>query len=192
MGRGRGGIAGRRHVGGDAVVVEQRIAWENLPGQLKEAIAARTGPITGARAMTAGQNSPLAAVIDTAEGRVFVKGLPSGHRKVITQDREAAVAPLVTVISPAVLWHFDDAGWNVLGYQYIPGRHADYRAGSPDLDQVVRLMTILNGIEVPADPGPLKRAEDRCLDEKDGSVSTRLVRTSPSELTQKAHSLVGV
>jgi hypothetical protein len=141
--------------------VEKRIAWEDLPSQLKEAIADRTGPITGARAMNAGQNSPLAAVIDTAEGRVFVKGLPSGHRKVMTQDREAAVAPLVTAISPAMLWHFDDAGWNVLGYQYAPGRHADYSPGSPDLDEVVRLMTILNGIEVPADPGPLKRAEDR-------------------------------
>jgi hypothetical protein len=30
---------------------------------------------------------------------------------------------------PALLWHFDDAGWNVLGYQYALGRHADY---SPD------------------------------------------------------------
>jgi hypothetical protein len=66
--------------------------------------------------MTAG-GLPLAAVIDAAAGRVFVKGLPSGHRKVITQDREAAVAPLVTAISPALLWHFDEAGWNVLAHQ---------------------------------------------------------------------------
>ena len=87
---------------------------------LKEAIEARTGPITGARTMTAGQNSPLAAIIDTAEGPVFVKGLPSGHRKVTTQDREAAVAPLSTDVSPVMLWHFNDAGWNVLGYEYAP------------------------------------------------------------------------
>ena len=43
----------------------------------------------------------------------------------VTQAREAAVAPLVRDISPALIWHFDDAGWNVLGYQYAPGRHAD-------------------------------------------------------------------
>jgi hypothetical protein len=111
--------------------------------------------------MAAGQNSPLAAVIDTANGRVFVKGLPSAHRKVMTQDREAAVAPLVTAVSPALLWHFDEAGWNVLGYQYAPGRHADYSPGSSDLVQLVQLMTTLGSIEVPADPGPFKRAEDR-------------------------------
>ena len=141
--------------------MEQRIAWDDLPGQLKEAIAVRAGTVTAARTMTAGQNSPLAAVLDTPAGRVFVKGVPSGDRKVITQDREAAVAPLVTAISPVLLWRFDEAGWNVLGYQYAPGRHADYRPGSPDLDQIVQLMTTLGRIEVPADPSPLKRAEDR-------------------------------
>ncbi len=104
--------------------------------------------------MTAGQNSPLAAVIDTAAGRVFVKGLPSDHRKVITQDCEAAVTPLVTAISPSLLWHFDEAGWNVLGYQCAPGRYADYRPGSPDLDQLVQLMKTPNGIEVPGRPRP--------------------------------------
>ena len=75
--------------------MEQRIAWDDLPGPLKQAIEARTGPITAVRIATAGQNSPLAAIIDTRDGKVFAKGLPSGHRRVITQAREAAVAPLV-------------------------------------------------------------------------------------------------
>jgi hypothetical protein len=141
--------------------VEQRVAWNDLPEPLKAAITARTGPVTTARTMTAGQNSPLAAVVGTLAGRVFVKGIPSGHRKVISQDREAAVAPLVGAVSPALLWHFDEAGWNVLGYQYAPGRHADYRPGSPDLDLIARLMNTLGRTEVPADPGPFKRAEDR-------------------------------
>jgi hypothetical protein len=141
--------------------VEQRIAWEDLPGPLKQAIGARTGPITDVRIAAAGQNSPLAAIIDTSEGKVFAKGLPSGHRRVITQAREAAVAPLVGDISPALLWHFDEVGWNVLGYQYAPGRHADYSTGSPDLDRLVQLMGALSAIKVPDDPRPFKRAEDR-------------------------------
>jgi hypothetical protein len=141
--------------------VEQRIAWDDLPHPLQEAIEARTGPVSAARTMTAGQNSPLAAVIDTAAGRVFVKGLPSRHRKVIAQDREAAVALLVTAISPALLWHFDEAGWKVLCYQHAPGRHADYRPGSPDLNHLAHLMQALSRIQVPADLGPIKRAEDR-------------------------------
>lgn len=141
--------------------MEQRIAWADLPRSLKDVIQERTGPIIAAHAVAAGQNSPLAAVIETSRGRVFVKGLPSDHRRVITQDREAVTAPLVTHISPALLWRFDDVGWNVLGYECVPGRHADYGPGSPDLDHVVRLMETLGAIVVPADPGPLKRAEDR-------------------------------
>ena len=90
--------------------MEQRIAWDELPGPLKRAIEVRTGPITGVRIASAGQNSPLAAIIDTRDGKVFVKGLPSTHRRVITQVREAAVAPLVRDISPALLWHFDEPG----------------------------------------------------------------------------------
>ena len=141
--------------------MEQRIAWDDLPGPLKQAIQARIGPIFAVRIATAGQNSPLAAIIDTSEGKVFAKGLPSGHRRVITQAREAAVAPLVGEISPALLWHFDEAGWNVLGYEYADGRHADYSPGSPDLDRLVQLMDALSAIKVPDDAGPFKRAEDR-------------------------------
>jgi hypothetical protein len=65
---------------------------------------------------------------------------------VITQARETAVAPLVRDISPVLLWHFDEAGWNVLGYEYAPGRHAGYSPGSPDLDRLVQLMDALSAI----------------------------------------------
>ena len=141
--------------------MEQRIAWDDLPQSLKQAIEARTGRIADVRVATAGQNSPLAAVIDTGDGKVFVKGMPSDHRRVITQAREAAVASLVIEISPALLWNFDEAGWNVLGYEYVDGRHADYTPGSPDLDRLVHLMDALSAIKVSDDPGPFKRAEDR-------------------------------
>jgi hypothetical protein len=108
-----------------------RAARRPLPQPLKQAIEVRTGPITGVRIASAGQNSPLAVIIDIRDGKVFVKGLPSAHRRVITQTREAAVAPLVRGISPSLLWHFGEAGWNVLGYQYAPGRHADYSRVHP-------------------------------------------------------------
>ena len=87
--------------------------------------------------------------------------MPSNHRRVITQARQAAVAPLVRELSPELMWHFDEAGWNVLGYEHVDGRHADYAPGSPDLDRLVHLMDALRAIKVPDDPGPFKRAEDR-------------------------------
>ena len=116
----------------------------DLPSPLKAAIEQRTGPISAGQAVAAWQNSPLAAVIDTHDGKVFVKGLPADHPRVITQKREAAAAPLVSRISPALLWHFDEAGWNVLGFEHVPGRAADYSPGSPDLDLVVSLMEALS------------------------------------------------
>jgi|SRR5580704_1565362 hypothetical protein len=136
------------------------MAWDDLPGPLRHAIEARTGPIGAVRIATAGQNSPLAAIIEAGDGRFFAKGMPSGHRRVISQAREAAVAPLVREISPALLWHFDEAGWNVLGYEYADGRHADYTPGSSDLDHLARLMTALGDIRVTS-PGPFKRADER-------------------------------
>ena len=57
--------------------------------------------------------------------------------------------------------HFNEAGWNVLGFEHIPGRAADYGPGSPDLDLIVDLMKALSRIQVPAGTGPLKHAEDR-------------------------------
>ena len=161
--------------------MEQRIAWDDLPGPLKQAIEARIGPITAVRIAAAGQNSPLAAIIDARDGKVFAKGLPSEHRRVITQAREAAVAPLVRDISPALLWHFDEAGWNVLGYEYVPGRHADYTPGSPDLDRLVQLMDALSQIKVKDDPGPFKRAEDRW---KPTSMTRDRHRLSPARYSR--------
>ena len=79
--------------------MEQRIAWVDLPGPLKQAIEARTGRITGVRMATAGQNSPLAAIIDTADGMVFAKGMPSGHRRVITQALERCTSKNVVSCS---------------------------------------------------------------------------------------------
>lgn len=138
----------------------ERVAWADLPEPLTQAIEARTGRILSVRIPAAGQNSPLAAIIETADGAVFAKGMPSDHRQVVSQAREAAVAPLVHEISPALLWHVDEAGWNVLGYELAPGRHADYTPGSPDLDRLVLLMSALTDIKVP-DAEPFKRAEDR-------------------------------
>lgn len=141
--------------------MEKRIPWDDLPGGLKESISARTGPVTAGHAAADGQNSPLAAVLETRDGKVFVKGLPSGHRLVITQAREAAAAPLAKGISPALLFSFDEAGWNVNVFEHIDGRKAQYAPGSPDIGPVAELMSTLSGIEVPPGPGPWKPIETR-------------------------------
>ncbi|WP_291413833.1 aminoglycoside phosphotransferase [Actinophytocola sp.] len=108
--------------------------------------------------MSGGRNSPLAAVVDAEAGRVFVKGIRGDHRTVITQDREAELGPHVRPVAPAVLWHLPDAGgWNVLGFEYVEGRHADYAPGSPDLPAVVDVMARIGQIHCP-DTAPVRDA----------------------------------
>jgi hypothetical protein len=139
----------------------KRISWDELPDELKDEIEKRTGRILDARTATAGQNSPMAATVMTSRGKTFVKGLPRSENRSSSQAREIAVAPYVREISPHMHWHFDEAGWIVLGYQHVEGRHADYRPGSPDPDALLPLIKTLGEIEVPAGPGPFKLAEDR-------------------------------
>ncbi|MFC3890607.1 aminoglycoside phosphotransferase [Lentzea rhizosphaerae] len=104
------------------------------------------------RTVSAGANSPLAAVFETEEGRVFVKGMPSDSRGVASQAREAAVAPHVAGVAPRLLWHLPDAaGWDLLGFEYVDGRHADYTPGSPDIAATATLLTRIGEIEYPAD-----------------------------------------
>jgi len=112
--------------------------WDDLDAPVREAIQRRTGTVHGARTATAGLNSQLALILDAASGPVFVKGLPVGHPGVVRQHREAMINSHITPVAPRLLWQAEDAGWNLLAFDYIPGaRHADYRPGSPDLPKVV-------------------------------------------------------
>jgi hypothetical protein len=124
--------------------MHQRVDWNNLPRSLREAVTARTGPIRSARTVSGGFNSTLAAVLDTAAGQVFAKGIRTDHGGVVTQGREALINPFVQPVAPTLLWHMPDiAGWNVLGFEYVEGRHADYRPGSPDVEAVVATLDLL-------------------------------------------------
>lgn len=151
-----------------------RIQWDDLPGSLKDAISARTGPVVSGRAVTDGQNSPLAAIVETGSGKVFVKGIPADDRRSKMLGREAAASPLVRDISPPLLWDFEEAGWKVLGFEYLEGRSASYKPGSADLSPVVSLMKRLGKVTVPEGHGPVKHA-DRWRDYVDRSSHVALL-----------------
>jgi hypothetical protein len=68
--------------------------------------------------------------------------------------------PHVRTVSPELLWHTEDAGWSLLCFQQVAGRHADYSPGCPDLPKVLDVMARLGELPCPH-LGPLKRAEQR-------------------------------
>jgi hypothetical protein len=139
-----------------------RIAWEQLPDSVRHAVESLVGPIASATTVGDGQNSAVATTLDTHHGRVFVKGLRTDHRGVVTQQREAAINPHVRAVSPGLLWRIEIGGWDLLCFEHVDGRGADYTPGSPDLAHLVSTMRRLAELPCPDLPGVyLRRAEQR-------------------------------
>lgn len=138
-----------------------RIAWEQLPAAVHDAVDALIGPVVSARTVGDGHNSAV-ATLDTSQGRVFLKGLRTDHRGVVTQQREAAINPHVRPVSPQLLWGLEIAGWDLLCFEHLDGRRADYRPGSPDLPRLVEAMRRLGELPCPDLPSVyFRRAEQR-------------------------------
>jgi Phosphotransferase enzyme family len=139
-----------------------RIAWEQLPASVRHAVEALTGPVLSATTVGDGQNSAIATVLETREGRRFVKGLRTDHRGVVTQQREAAINPHVRAVSPELLWRIEISGWDLLCFEHVAGRPANYAPGSPDLPILVATMGRLADLSCPdLPPVYFRRAEQR-------------------------------
>ncbi|MGW6741493.1 aminoglycoside phosphotransferase [Streptomyces sp. NPDC055025] len=130
-----------------------------VPADVLAAIADTTGPVVKTEHVGSGFNSEIAARVHTGNGTVFVKGLRADHPRVWTQQREAEINPHVHGIAPRLLWHLRPAGWNLLGFEAVDGRPADYAPGSPDVVAVVTLLRRLG--QVPCPDVPLKSMPDR-------------------------------
>jgi hypothetical protein len=152
----------------------QRTDWHDLSDTAREAVEAYTGPVLKAETATEGLNSAVAIVAHTADATVFIKGLRNDHPGVVTQQREAAINPYVHTVSPRMLWQTEADGWNLLGFEYLEGRHADYSPGSPDLPLVLDAMQRL--ARIPCPDIPLKHAEQRWSSYIDDPANRELLK----------------
>ncbi|MFC4906218.1 hypothetical protein [Actinomadura gamaensis] len=95
----------------------------------------------------------MAVVIN---GDTFVKGIRTGDdRYKGAQVLERRINPSVRHVSAPLRWAAEGEGWDLLGFEYIPGRPADYRPGSPDLPLLVNAMTAVGETVCPEVPLPL-------------------------------------
>ncbi|MCF6475744.1 aminoglycoside phosphotransferase [Nonomuraea sp. MG754425] len=123
------------------------IDWDDLPLGLVRAVRKHTGRVTGSRSAK-GVRSDYAATLETASGPVFVKG--AGQPLFAASlAHEAATVAFVPGIAPRLLWRIDAAGWVMLGFEHVEGRHADYRPGSPDLPLLAHAVTQLGQVPLP-------------------------------------------
>ncbi|WP_046494522.1 protein kinase family protein [Streptomyces odonnellii] len=120
-----------------------------LPADVLAAISETTGPVVRTEPVGSGFNSEIAARVHTESGTVFVKGLRADHPRAWTQQREAEINPNVQGIAPRLLWHLKPAGWDLLGFETVNGRHADYAPGSPDVPLVAATLRRLGDIPCP-------------------------------------------
>lgn len=126
-----------------------RISYWNLPPVVRNTIEETTGAVTSAAPVGAGLNSSVAAVVRTPQGRYFVKALPTDHRWVWTQAREAEIAPYLTAVAPALQARIVVQDWDVLVFEALHGSQADYTPGSADLDRVAHLLTRIGDVPCP-------------------------------------------
>lgn len=129
-----------------------RISWHDLPATTRAAAAAHTGAVHAAHSAGTGINSGIAAMIHTEHGSFFVKGVPADHAQARTQQREAEINPHLPPGSPRLLWRVRTTEWDLLGFELIQGRTADFGPGSPDLRKVVGTLARLARTSCPAIP----------------------------------------
>ncbi|MGR8010323.1 aminoglycoside phosphotransferase [Streptomyces hypolithicus] len=126
-----------------------RIAFEDLPSPVLAAIEEQTGPMLKIEPASQGFNSEIGARVFAESGAFFIKGLRADHKRVWTQRREAEVNLFLAGIAPALLWHIEESGWDLLGFEALEGHHADYSPDSPDLPKVADLLCRLGEVDCP-------------------------------------------
>ena len=77
--------------------------------------------------------------------------------------------------SPAVEWHFEEAGWLVVAFEHCEGRHADLGPGSPDLELLGEFLKVL--AKTPAPDVPLFSPKGRLGFEHPAMDGDMLVHT---------------
>lgn len=153
-----------------------RIGWEQLPFRARNAVEALIGPVQSATTAGPGQNSAIAALLDTRQGRVFVKGLRTDQRGVVAMQREAAINPHVRAVSPELLWRIEIDGWDLLCFEYVDGREADYAPGSADLPPLVAAVQRLAELPCPnLAPVYFRPAEQRWAEAIDDPAARELL-----------------
>ncbi|PSK58018.1 hypothetical protein B0E38_01863 [Streptomyces sp. 111WW2] len=126
-----------------------RYDFLDLPAPVRRAVRAQTGEIRSDRTVTSGRTCAVASILETEGGWVFLKGVPLGDPRVEGQRREAAISPYVPHSCPRLLWAVDAAGWSLIGYEAVDGRHADYRSAD-DLRRVLGALEELRQETAPA------------------------------------------
>lgn len=137
------------------VAYSVRPGWGGVPFVVQIVLEQRLGTqVAQATSQTTGFTSELASRLELADGgRVFVKGVPTGHPMIRAYHAEANAAGALADGTPAplLLGTIDDE-WFLLVFEDIDGRPPDLRPGSPD---VPALLDSVDAMRCMLTPSPL-------------------------------------
>lgn len=165
-----------------------RTGWHELPPTVRAAIERHTGTVHHAETISTGLNAAFTARLLTDTGPVFAKGVPSA--RAAAQRREVLINPHAHPIAPRLHWHFDTAGWHVLGFEHLDGHPANLSPHSPDLPSVARTLAQLTDLTPP--PIGCRRIEDRWADaaQQAGTNATLLAGDHLSHTDLNPHNIL--
>ncbi len=127
-------------------------AWNDLPAELRVRIEEYVGDVSEVVAPSAGTVSDFAGTLYGGAGVVFCKAVRAGNPQAWMHRNEAAVNGALPGIAPRMLWKVEVAGWLALGFERVPGRHADLSPGSCDVPVIVRTLEEMAAALTPAPP----------------------------------------
>ncbi|MBB5850780.1 hypothetical protein ACFQ05_33875 [Amycolatopsis umgeniensis] len=135
----------------------KKYGWGELPEPVREAIRNRVGEIGRVGEIEVGQSSNFAAVFHRdGSAPMFVKGVEGVSPAMRWLRNEADLGTLVSGIAPAVHFSADIEDWLLVGFEYVTGRRAQLRPGSPDLARIAETVNRIGDIEAP-DLKPLEQ-----------------------------------
>ncbi|HJP79571.1 MAG TPA: phosphotransferase [Pseudonocardiaceae bacterium] len=122
-----------------------RRTWDELPPAVRAAIEQQTGPVLAADIPNAGRNSDFSATLRVHGDVLFCKGISDaeGKRGQMHRHERDVNRYLPSAVAPRLRWSTETAGWLLLGFDKLPGRHADLSPGSPDLPLVADTVTTM-------------------------------------------------
>jgi hypothetical protein len=123
--------------------------WQHLPDAVRAVVEERTGPVLQVTPVNSGSVSDLVAILHTASGDVFCKGITVANPRAWMHRREANVNPHVQAFAPRLRWQVDHGGWFLLGFDRAPGRHIDGSPGSGDLPVLAETLTAISAVTPP-------------------------------------------
>jgi hypothetical protein len=120
-----------------------RCHWEDLPADVRGAVEVRVGSVISADSASVGSVSDLAATVRTDAGSFFCKAIRVNDPRARMHRNEIRVNEWLPRLAPRLLWSVEEAGWLLLCFEHVAGRHPNFGPNSVDLAAIAETFMFL-------------------------------------------------